>query len=873
MKITFGLNLDGGNWPEFEHGFDALLGDVVLGPQGLIGLLETHLGLGEEQCAQAIRIRRYMGRLLVLNDDSSFYFQSLQADAWATARELLTWRDELIFYGWNPEQDDAPARLTDLAAIEVMDVKPLPSGFSDRFRMVLNTVKKRPSLPIASIHLIEPMQLLPTPWRELVSALGKCGVEVSGEDAPVSNKQSPELDLDAVVMLTAEHEGALARSVAAWLKGEDDKSSSVLLCQQDSGKLDEALRKQGLPQTGQGEESAQKGILQLLPLVLENLWKPVRIEHLVELLSAPLSPVPGFAANRLISVLARKPGLESAEWDHAIAEIADVKCKFLIKDGMKPDDAKQEADAFANDLNHWLKHDRLDINVDAPVAVIVRAIERLQQHLSRFQHLIPMAFVAMGHCRDLAMILADLGQINKSLLDRILDDVIGPGRSANSVREAAAWGVIDDAGQLCGDVDTLIWWGFNDHSAPASNIWTNEERGWLESSGVHLDAPSLGRARERYHWLGCLHRCKRLLLCRTTIADGTPTIVHPLWSELENKPCMQDRLVEIPAMALLQQKQPELLGRQLSLGPAGEVSIKDIDATKYFEPGAYDKPAKLSPTSLSSLFGCSFKWLLEQLDVSASDMMNIQNDSALIGTLAHQVLEDVFAQGSIPEPDDASAQAEISFDKRMPEMAAELLLPENSVERANIRARVMSAASDLACRFDAAGFTRLTCEEWIHTTLDGIKVNGRADVIAYAGNNEPHVIDFKYSYARNYYEGKIAKGRDIQLITYSRMIDNKPKPVAYYLIPLGRMITAFPAFRAETVEIGESLNEGWNRVRKTCSSELQQLRKGEALASGLVDEEEREAERGKHGLIHESPPCRFCDYASLCGLNALGGGE
>jgi len=53
---------------------------------------------------------------------------------------------------------------------------------------------------------------------------------------------------------------------------------------------------------------------------------------------------------------------------------------------------------------------------------------------------------------------------------------------------------------------------------------------------------------------------------------------------------------------------------------------------------------------------------------------------------------------------------------------------------------------------------------------------------------------------------------------------------------------------------------------------LQQLRKGEALASGLVDEKEREAGRGEQGLIHESPPCRFCDYASLCGLNALGGG-
>jgi len=223
LRITYGLNLDSGNWPEFKTATGAVLGDVVLGPQGLIGLLETHLGLGEDQCAQAIRIRRYMGCLLERQDRSAFYIESLQADAWATARELLNWRDELIFYGWNPDQAGAPARLMDLATIEVMDAEPLPSGFSDRFRMVLNAVQERPFLPIASIHLIEPMQLLPTPWRELLSALDKCGVEVSGGNASVSNKQSSELEPDAVVMLTAEHEGALARSVAAWLKGEDEK--------------------------------------------------------------------------------------------------------------------------------------------------------------------------------------------------------------------------------------------------------------------------------------------------------------------------------------------------------------------------------------------------------------------------------------------------------------------------------------------------------------------------------------------------------------------------------------------------------------------------------------------------------------------------
>jgi len=200
-------------------------------------------------------------------------------------------------------------------------------------------------------------------------------------------------------------------------------------------------------------------------------------------------------------------------------------------------------------------------------------------------------------------------------------------------------------------------------------------------------------------------------------------------------------------------------------------------------------------------------------------------------------------------------------------MAAELLLPENRAECAGIRERVASAARDLVHRFHDAGFVRLECEEWIHTRLDGIKVNGRADVIAYNEAGEAHVIDFKYSHAMNYYRNKIAKGSDIQLITYARMIDGKPKPVAYYLIPKQGMVTAFPAFGADTVEINESLDEGWNRLRKTYSHELKQLRQGEAVATGLVDEKEREERCKEQGLIYESPPCNFCDYTALCGLN------
>ncbi|RMH39384.1 MAG: hypothetical protein D6694_11270, partial [Gammaproteobacteria bacterium] len=53
MQVRFGMGLDGGGWPEFDGESDALIGDALLGPSGLIGLLETHLGLGGRETPEA----------------------------------------------------------------------------------------------------------------------------------------------------------------------------------------------------------------------------------------------------------------------------------------------------------------------------------------------------------------------------------------------------------------------------------------------------------------------------------------------------------------------------------------------------------------------------------------------------------------------------------------------------------------------------------------------------------------------------------------------------------------------------------------------------------------------------------------------------
>jgi ATP-dependent helicase/nuclease subunit B len=879
MKIKFGIHIDLGCWPEFAHDQQASIGEISLGPLGLIGVLETSLGLIATDVPEALRIRRYMERLQSLPQKSRFYTRSCDSDAWATARELLQWRDELVMYGWNPHSSEAPDRISTLAEIEQVR-KPLGPGLADRFQIILHRLNNSPSVNISRIELQEPFELLPTTWQKLFNTLKTCGVSI--EQAAIPNNEIQE-----IVLLQSEDIWPLAQTVSAWLSGTMHKNDTVLLCQQDTGQLDLTLHGMGLPATGRISKSAQLNLFQLLPLLLENIWKPVRLERLMELFSVPESPVPGFAARALSSAIAKEPGLESRKWQEALETIRHKKHTYLLKEGLLEEEAVKAAEEFVSDLDKWLRASRVDADSETPSLLVVSVVQRLARHLAKISARLPSAKIAMGHCRDMLKVLEGISSISKPLIERILDDVIGPGRAAGNLREAAPWGVISDPSQLIAPVDSLVWWGFTDQSLPTAEVWSESERNWLAEQGIRLDRPQLARSCERFYWKKLLLNCRQLLLCQPLAVDGKAIPVHPLWFEIESDPELKAKTQSRHVFELLNHPGQSLMGLKLNLNQVALKNSMPVFSVKPVPANPDFLPEKLSPSSIGTLLGCSFKWLLENLEIKVSDMMKFPEQTAMIGTLAHQVLEDVLTASenissentsadtvkrfAIPNPDNASYKAVQQFEVRVPQMAAELMLPENMSEYESLKRRIADAAADICRLMINAGFVSVSCEEWIHTRLNNIQVNGRADVIAYNAEGRPHIIDFKYSYANNFYRDKIIKGCDVQLIVYSRMLGEENSPVAYYLVPKRMMLTNSSKFRVDVVDTESVSGNGWMRVQKSVGSALTEIRNGKVIAQGLLDEEAlkaRETEYDQVDKIYLDPPCRFCDYQALCGLNA-----
>lgn len=144
-RITFGLYLDG------QRGVPPanILGDVVVGPLGLLGILEMQLGLIAMHPSAAERTIQYRDCLEALDAPSRFYHRSFALDPLGTAACLLNWRDEWALHRreslrWEDAlSSDAPSRLHDLAAVEQRARVAVSANLAQRLEAILDRLKVR----------------------------------------------------------------------------------------------------------------------------------------------------------------------------------------------------------------------------------------------------------------------------------------------------------------------------------------------------------------------------------------------------------------------------------------------------------------------------------------------------------------------------------------------------------------------------------------------------------------------------------------------------------------------------------------------------------------------------------------------------------
>lgn len=177
-----------------------------------------------------------------------------------------------------------------------------------------------------------------------------------------------------------------------------------------------------------------------------------------------------------------------------------------------------------------------------------------------------------------------------------------------------------------------------------------------------------------------------------------------------------------------------------------------------------------SPSSLETLMVSRLAWLLRRIDAEPLGWEPERPNVMLLGTLTHQVFEELF-QVSRPTPDTQaiSSQIESLLDSAIRAHAPFLRAAQWQVERKHLASSIHKAALVWRETLLILNAEILGTEEWLEGNLDGLPIHGQADILLGLPDGRLLVVDYKRSSA-NSRRPRMQKGYDSQANLYRTML-------------------------------------------------------------------------------------------------------
>lgn len=886
--VVFGLGCDGTAWPETASAADAAIGAPVMGPNGLLGAIETALGLGLPQVASATRLAAWRAKLEAVSE-GRFWQDSLAQDPLATAEALLRWRDGLIEGGWRPGAPGTSPRLLDLAAAETTGA-PLPSGNADRLARAIGALSAGLA-PMERISLIDGRMGLPAGLARLVAALEASGVIVDEVPEPASpaigdpGRVQGTLRMggaailegdDSFALLTAETETAAAEVLADWLAAQRGEGRVIIIADQPTAALDAALARRHLPALGVSRASALRGVLQLLPLVIATRWHPFDAPRMLELLQARPSPLPRELRHALTDALVQAPGRGGPGWMAAMTEGMAAHGRRL---------ADEEAADPSRKAVTRLKRaqERVAMLVKAPLVdpVAGMAVDELralcgllaawssEQGHGDARALFGALCSASGALAEAAS-ASGRAILPRVELERLLAATLEPGLPDPEAQEQAApWIVLRDPAAMWGFAETVIWWGLRQPSLPARAPWSRAERAALTGDGCLLPEAAARLAALSAGWRRPLLFARRQALLVAVPPAGDPHARrHPFLDELRECLAKAPSSTRPQAEQLLADPQARLLGVMLArVGIAAATLPKARQAWTIPTASVAQREVE-SASSIERLLGCSYAWVGQYAArLRPGRVAEIPQDQQLAGLLAHRLAQEVFQPGLPPAPDVAQATAEGRLPALLEEMAAPFLAPGSAAEVARLREALPQAMRALAELLAKHGITVIETEaqrEAMDVPEPGQRFIGTLDLLLQGPEGQSAVLDLKWTRTDRYRRAEVRDGQAVQLAAYVGLV-RAENNAAFFMLAQRSVIAPEGSIFAGGE--GPGLLATWQDALASRRARMATLAAGTLRAQGVGWKQGHADADG--ATLAGRPPCRVCDFARLCGQEAV----
>lgn len=875
MRIRFGRDLDG------EHGTLRVdeLDAKTTGPLGLLGILETQLGLPHRDVPAIERVMAYRECLKRCDHQDRFYHKTFAVDDLETARTLLDWRDQWYLHGWQgvfPEE--SPRRLADMQEVEAKALQRVPLSEGQRLARVAEKMRKR-KLRISALELCEPLEWHPWTWQEVLREL------------PLSMQQSrPSVSMASLL-------GRLQASFASQASGDlppklhwvDDGSLTIvrgetpvsagnwlstllsqtlretLLVAPQADTLADTLSVYDLPRPNFQELSAFRPALQFLPLVLSQIWTPVDIHGLIKFMAHPQCPIPREISTQLAQTVAAHPGIGGEPWQETLRKLQ-----------ARWEEKELDWDGAVEKIRFWLEHERYPLGETAPITYVAERVAAVADHFRvRLGDPDPVrrAVFMGGHsqaaaCHNALLALIEQGEsrIGVSKLQVLVNQCTSKG-AGNPFRfvEAGSCRKISSPGAAVDPAERVVWWQLQAPALPRPYPWSSVELASLRAAGLRLPGVTEELRIEALNWQ------KPILAAQGQVVLVLPPAgqeVHPLWLMIESlfadehkprigelekifeSPCPDCRQIEAKPLPAL--KRWWRMPQDASLSPRDKESFSSLEAF-LFNP---------------------YQWVLRYQAKLEPGKIAVAGDSfQLFGNLSHSLVERYFRQPEALRFDDDALRGWFvpAFDHLVETEGALLLMPGRKSELQNFRAELLRAMLALQAQLRGAGVVKVEPEVELAGVFLGGHLTGYADLLVTRADGRRAIIDMKWAGGKKYPD-KLAKNRHLQLTLYGELVRQQYgawPDLSYFIISQAKLIAPDQGFFPNAQRImrdddvkDEGAPELWNRFLVTWKWRRELLDQG-LIEVAVDDSEVVDVPAG--GISLEILNQKYNEYLALAG--------
>lgn len=869
MKLRFGAHLDG------QHGRPPAnqLGVLDVGPLGLLSVLEAQLGLVPPRSSSSQRVIQYRDCLKKLDQPSRFYHRSLEVDDFGTAATLLDWRDDWLIHGWTGKPPGkALARLQDMADVEDLASGQVAPGMAERLNAVAGALAGKRTL-IESIALIDSPDAFAPLWRRVLEKL-PCTLPQTGTvlgkgllaeiqrailapDATTRRERLAWRDDGTVFVARAETAVLGARWIAETLRRA--APDVLYVANSEAAATDLYLGAADYPRQGLSETSAFRPALQLLPLTLELLWKPLNFHALIQFLTHPIAPIPIGARRRLASVQAEHPGVGGPRWNAAITEIEEA---YADKNALR----------IRELIDYWIDHPRFATASGAPVATVLERTQRLCEFFRNSPGDATPALrhahaAGLGQCLGFAENLGRLlEQGVETLRPRQLEQLVRQSTARGNdnplrIAEAGALPCISHPGATLGQHAVVLWGPLDAPALPASWPWSKSEISALREVGCLLPDTGALLQQTASEWLRPLLAATDRLILLLPPHDRES---HPVWQ-------MLDSLIrDLPVHTV----EDLLLKETATLTRVAHTPLPGIKRWWELPPGTrLPEVDEYSFSQLEKQLFNPYQWLVTYAaKLNSGSLLSLADDFRLKGILAHSLVERLYAEdGGLGMTDTAfAAWFDPAFNRLIAEEGALYLMPGRGIDLENLRRSLRRALGELRAVLKRSGVKAINAECEFKGHFVGGKLGGTSDLVLTRPDGAQAIIDMKWG--GKTHRAKLENNRHLQLAIYAELLRQKTgnwPAVGNFLLSEARLLFLddlwFPGLTALQNRTGENTAQLWLRFVETWKWRQEQFAAGRFE---VVLEKDDDSQAPEDGLEIDVLNQRYNEALHLAGWGA-----